>query len=409
MKIIDDKKNTIWNAIGITLNSFNSFFFLLIIKLINGMDIAGMFTYGFSLCCLFFYISIFYNRTYQVSDYKNEYSFNQYFTLRIITIIFSLILITVFSLINPFSSLKVAIIILIMIFRSIEALSECFYGDLQKNDKLYCTGISLTIKSLGGIIIFGVVDYFSKSIIYSLLSLIAVWIIVFIFYDYRLFKKCNDNRLELNTKNINKIIISTLSLCIFTVLSLYLINCQKFLITYTLSNDLQTIFGIILLPGTFTSLLGNYIIMPYVGKITEFYKNNDYKSIYKTVIKICSVLMCLGIIILIGCNFMGIPFLNIAFNIDLNNYKNEFLILFFGSIFVALCMIISNTLTIMRDNNRQLLVYGCSAILSTVITILLVNKHLLLGAALSYSISYIVCFILYLLLFIYNLIKMKRR
>jgi hypothetical protein len=49
-------KNFIWNNIGLTFNSFNSLFFLIIVRYINGTDIAGVFTYSFSLCCLFYII-----------------------------------------------------------------------------------------------------------------------------------------------------------------------------------------------------------------------------------------------------------------------------------------------------------------------------------------------------------------
>ena len=46
------KKNAIWNTIGITINSFNSLFFLIIINRINGVDIAGIFSFAFSVACL---------------------------------------------------------------------------------------------------------------------------------------------------------------------------------------------------------------------------------------------------------------------------------------------------------------------------------------------------------------------
>ena len=54
-----EKKNFIWNALGLTFNSLNSMFFFVTAELINGVNDAGVFTYAFSLCCLFFVFSIY--------------------------------------------------------------------------------------------------------------------------------------------------------------------------------------------------------------------------------------------------------------------------------------------------------------------------------------------------------------
>ena len=52
------KKNVIWNTLGLTFNSFNSLFFLIIINRINGIDDGGIFS--------------FYNELF----YRKEYSYN---------------------------------------------------------------------------------------------------------------------------------------------------------------------------------------------------------------------------------------------------------------------------------------------------------------------------------------------
>ena len=43
------KLNAIWNTLGITVNSFNSLFFLIIINRVNGVEIAGIFSFAFSI------------------------------------------------------------------------------------------------------------------------------------------------------------------------------------------------------------------------------------------------------------------------------------------------------------------------------------------------------------------------
>ena len=77
------KKNVIWNTIGVTLNSFNSLFFLIIINRINGIDDGGIFSFAFSLACLLFVIGIYAGRTYQVSDIRDELNDSEYLAIAI--------------------------------------------------------------------------------------------------------------------------------------------------------------------------------------------------------------------------------------------------------------------------------------------------------------------------------------
>lgn len=407
----DDKKNAIWNAIGITFNSFNSLFFLIVVKLINGMDNAGIFTYSFSLVCLFYYISTFYNRTYQVSDYKKNFSFNQYLTTRIITSILSLVLIFIFSLVSSFDEYKIIVIILLMAFRSIEAISDCLYGKMQQEEKLYKTGISLFLKAVIGLLIFIIIDLLTNSLLISIVSLIITNLMIFILYDMKECFKNNSNineKFKFDTSNIFKLLKLTFPVCLFTVLSLYTINCQKYVMTYSQSNEIQSIFGMIIMPGTIVSLLGNYLLMPFINRFTKYFENNDMKSIIKLTSLICLILLIIGFVIVFVCYFIGIPILNIIYSIDLSEYKMQFIILLVGAVFTALCMILSNVLTVMRENNKQIVIYGITGIITTVLSIFLIRQDGIMGAAVAYLASYVVCFLLFVILIGLRIIKLKK-
>ena len=79
------KKNVIWNILGITANAFISLFLLIIVRRINGITLSGIFSYAFSLACLFYVVAVYYNRVYQVADVENSFSINEYLTSRFLT------------------------------------------------------------------------------------------------------------------------------------------------------------------------------------------------------------------------------------------------------------------------------------------------------------------------------------
>ena len=283
----NDTKNFIWNCIGLSFNCFNSLFFLIVVKLINGLDIAGIFTYAFSLCCLFYVVSTYYNRAYQVSDFNNKFSFNDYYTCRIIMSIISLILIILLSIISKFSLYKIIVILLIMIFRIIESISDCFYGYIQKKGELYKVGISQTLKAIIGLIIFIILDLITNNIIFSIVSLIIINIILLVFYDYKNYKNLKGENLKFYTNNFSRIFKICFDVFTFSFLSIYLANCQKYIFTYFVSNEIQTIFGIIIMPATILLIIMCFFALR-IEQIAGYYKcrkcHHKYVPTYNNVL-----------------------------------------------------------------------------------------------------------------------------
>lgn len=398
------KKNFIWNIIGVSLYGFVSLFLLIIVKRINGLGLSGVFSYSYSICTLFLYVSMFYNRTYQIANYNSNKSFNQYFSTRLLTTIISLLIIFLFSIISGFDLAKISIIMLLMLFRSIDAVADCFYAFLQEKDSLYQVGISYTLKSIIGVLLFLIVDILLNNIFLSIIALVVVNILFFLLYDLRNFRSLNSNKIKLDFSNTKLIIKESLSIFIFSFLSIFLANVQKYVIVYYASDEIQSIFAMIIMPATVLSLVGYYLINPFINKLNNLYKNNDIKNFKKLSIQLVLSLFVVGFIGLVVCYYLGIPVLNLIYNIDLSEYKVGLLVIILASIFSASCMIISNYLVLFNKNNMQALFYLISSIVAIVICFIDKNNAIL-SATISYLVSYCINFLLYLCYYFYNLRK----
>lgn len=401
-------KNFIWNAIGLTSYCLVSMVLFIIVKLVNGINESGIFTYSYSICTLFFYISMYYNRTFQIVDNYKINGFNKFLSTRIITSFASIILIVIFSLISHFDSYKILIIFMIMLFKTIDAISDTFYGYFQQKDKLYLVGISYTLKSFIGILLFLITDLLFKSVFLSIVSLIIVNIIIFVLFDVNKFKKMFIDKIQLDLSDTKKIIKSSFSIFIFQIIAIYLANCQKYMITYISSNEIQTIFGILIMPATVLSLVGNYLILPFINKLGNYHQKKDYKNLNKLTIKIVLILFAIGLIIIAITNILGIPLLNLLYQLQLSEYKLDLLIIILSAIFSSASMIFSGVLTIINENRVQVYIYGFTSIIGTVVCYFATQHDIIFGASLSYFISCLLLFILYLLIYKYKLKKYSR-
>lgn len=395
------RKNILWNIIGATTNAFNSLLFTIIVTRINGTNDAGIFTYAFATACLLYVIGVYLGRTYQVTDINEENTNNDYIYNRITTCVIMLILSILFVMIKNYDIYKATIIVSLCGFKCIEAFSEVFYGIIQKNEELYKVGISMTAKAILGVLIFLLIDVITKNLIFSCVSIIIVNILFLIFYDIKNSKKAGLEIKKYNNKGNMRLLKIGFLTFFLTFLGLYLINAPRYAIDDLSTNEIQTIFGIIIMPATFMGLLGQFIIQPALTKFSNFMKNKEYEKLKNITIKILSLIIILGIIVLVVAYFLGIPVLELVYGINLSPYFISFIIIMIGAILYSIQVISSAILISMRKILGQVIIYSAISIISTFMSYYLVKGFDILGASISYCTTMFLVAILFIIYLIY--------
>lgn len=395
------RKNTIWNTVGITLNSFNSLFFLIIINRVNGVNTAGIFSFAFSIACLLYIVGIYSGRTFQVSDVKGDLNDREYLVHKFITCGIMIIFTFGFIFFKDYSLDKNLTIIILSLYKCLEAFSDTLYGYLQKNNELHIVGKSLFFKSLIGIIIFLAIDIFTKNIVLSCLGLVINSLIFVLLYDVKRSLTLMSNA-KIDYSNVFKLFKIGFSVFAFSFLAVYIVNVPKYVIDILLTDAFQTIFGIIIMPGTVMSLCGQYIMAPLLINIVGFYNRQEYKEFKNIVMKIVKILILLGVVVEIGAAILGIPVLSLVYAIDLSNYKLDLLLIIFGAILYAVAGVFSTALITMRKNNMQLVIYTIDSIFGAIICYILISNFGIHGATYGYLLTMTLHCILYIIYFIYE-------
>lgn len=394
------KKNFLWNVIGMTCNCFNSLFFMILITRINSMDDAGIFTLSFSIACLVYYIGTYAGRVYQVTNVNDSITDSDFIIHRAITCVMMIFISLMYCFISGDSLYKFTVVILLCIYKSLEAFSDVLYGVVQKNNNLYQVGISLTIKSVFALILFVVVDIVTRNIIYSILFAILAWILVIVLYDFKNVNYVSKFKLHFNISSLRDIFKNGFFVFIINFLSSYIVNAPKYALDGRASNELQAIFGIILMPATLISLGAQYFIQPFLEQLTSSFKNNDKKAFNKVVIKLLFITSGLGVICLIGAYILGIPVLSLVYGLELSAYLFELEIIIFGSILFALSLILSSALITVRYNFIQFIVFVITSVFGFFISIILITRFSIDGAAYAYSCIMLLEFFLYGLIYL---------
>lgn len=394
------KKSFFWNTLGSGLSSCNSLLFLVVVTRINGLINAGIFTLSYASACMFYVIATYSGRTYQVTETDSELNDSDFVFHRIISSIIMLIISILFGIINKYANTKMLVFVLLCILKSIEAICDVFHGIIQKNNRLDIVGKSLFLRSVLNIILFLVVDILTKSLILSTISLIVIDVIVLLLIDFRYSLKYKEKFTKFNYHAIYKIFSLGFFTFGFSFIANYLVNAPRYAIDSIMSEEYQTIFGIIVMPATIIMLINQFIIQPLITTLKNDYSDKDKKSFITLIIKIIIVTITTGLISIICAYFLGIPVLNMLYGIKLNNYLYSLLSILLGATLYTIANVLSNSLIILRKTKIQLILYIITSIFAFLISYKLVNLFGFNGAIYSYVLIMSMLLILYIIYFI---------
>lgn len=380
------KKDYIWNSIGSFLQSAISPILLIVITRLNGVGDSGLFSFAMSLSVVFWAISLWGGRTYQVSDAKKEFSSGDYIVVRFISSLIVAVFSISFCVLSGYDLIKTELIMVLVSFKILESIADSMYGVLQIHNKLYIVGISLTMKSVFGFMLFTLVDILTKNIIYGALSIFLVNIAVVIFYDIPWMKHVES--VGLTKKNImqaGKIMKKTAEVFVVVFLTMFSLNIPRYFLD-KYHYDQIGYFGIMAMPITLLTLFISFVLQPNVVNLSELLKKKKIKEFTKIVSKIDFITFTLGILFVVSSYLIGVWVLNTVFGIDINNFRIDLTIMVIGAVANAFVSIYVNLLIILRRFKGQFYTLLVTNILAVILSVYLIDRLAMLGSVLVFMI-----------------------
>lgn len=403
------KKNITWNMVGVSLNAFSSLIFLIIVTRINGTNSAGLFSFAFSLGLLFEAIGYYSGRIFQVTESNKNITNSDFINSRLIMSLVMIIVAIIYCISKNFDLGKIILIMLMTFFRSIESFADCIYAIIQKQNMLYKVGISFTLKFLISCCVFLIIDVATKNILLSTLSIVIIQLIILITYDIKNAEKYIIWKPKINRTNIILIYKTGFFTFLITFLTQYILNSPKYAIDELLTYNDQTIYGIISMPATFMVLISQLLIHPYLNNIRASIEQKDYKKYNNINLRLIGEYLLTSIVVLIIAYYIGIPVLELIYNIELVNYKMDFMIILFGSVIYGVAIMLSNSLIALRITIVQSISFFADCIIAYIMTRSLIGNYGFKGAVNSYFIIMIIVVATFSILYIIVLSLKERR
>ncbi len=380
---ISADQNAIWHTLGITLNAFYPIFLIIFITRFNGISQSGLFSFTFYFAAVLSTISMYGGRIYHVSEIDSKFTDSHFITLRYAASLVMFVVAAIICWLSGYDPFKVSLLFVQLAFRTVESISDSYYGIMQNNHNLSSVGKSFAMKSVISFSLFIGLDLLTHNLLISGFSFLIANYLILMVYDRKIVHRYTNA-----TRQFDRILLRLFRICfpifLFSFLQLLLMNATRYVVDITLSDEMVGYFGILLAPASIVTLFAQFVMQPYLRGISELHHNSDYMAFKRSVNKILVYLSGLGIIAVIVTYAFGAPLLSLVYGIDLMPYRIELTLVVLGGIFSGGAFVLSNILTVLRSFKGQYYIYGLSLVSAFALSFALIRLFGLRGALYSF-------------------------
>lgn len=380
------KKDIFWNSLGTSAWAFLSPLLLIIVTRVNGLADSGVFSFAFALALVMFTIACYGGRTYQVSDQHKLFSTNGYISQRIVTTIAVAIIATLFIIANGYDTRKSIIILLLVGQRIVDAISDVFYGILQKNNLLHIAGKSLFYKSLLSLAAFFALDMFSKNLALASLCLPVVSLAFLVAYDIPQSRKSEHFAFRIRSTETIQLLQATFLPFVIAASSLLFANVARYFIDIY-HPSLQGYFGIIVMPLSLITLLFSFIFVPAILPLSTMYNNGEFQNLNTAVRKIVGIVLGLTLTLAALTYFLGAPVLRVLFGLNFEAFRVELTLIVAVGAALSLGSLFTQIAIIARKLRTVAVVALASTLVLIALGLALTEPYEIRGAILAYVVA----------------------
>lgn len=320
-------KQAIQNIVGTFIYLFSIWLMTLVTVRVSNFYDAGILSLAITITNVFYVISCYGMRSFQVSDIIGEYSDQQYNNSRLITAIAGFTISLLFTIYLGYENSVFLAINLYMLFKSSEAFADVFYGIFQKNNRFDFISISLSAKGILGFTVYFCTLYFAKSLNLALALLFITSFASVIIYDLPRVKATVSPVFNFEKSNINATLLllkSTVLLMISLIIPQVLISIPRIYYEKHFSTELFGIFSSLSAPTIVIPTFVASALLPFLPQLAKYYNKGQKKETILTFSGFIGMTVIIGIVAEIGAYLWGTPVLEIMYGKGVLPYSEIF-------------------------------------------------------------------------------------
>lgn len=179
------RDNFLWTFMGNLVNAACLFSMTIVLAKLGSPEHLGQFALGLATTTPIFMFASLRLRDVQATDSKKEFSFGDYFALRLIGTALALLVVVGTVSLSSFQSQMLLIIFATACSKAVENISDAFYGLFMQHERLDRIAKSMIFKGPISLLGLGIGFYVTGSVFWGVVGLTLSRIVIMLSYDLR--------------------------------------------------------------------------------------------------------------------------------------------------------------------------------------------------------------------------------
>ncbi len=402
----------VWNTISAMMLALQGPVIQAVVSRTNGATDFGIISIAFSVATLIMYVGQYGLRRFQASDVLEQFSFEEYHGMRVVTCSLMIVASILYCLygraFKGYSPVKFAVIFTICMLKMITAYSDVYHGNMQQKGRFDVASKATAIRYTAEIIIFCVTVALTHDLLLSALVCVGCSAVMMVLLSMNAGSHhCRSLRPVFKTSAIKGLFIEGFPLFRGMFLNTYVSNAPRYAIDTYLTDDIQAVFSSIFMPVFVVQVAAQFIFNPLITSYAHMWNKKtlkSYNSFIKRIYKMSGLVAGLALLGIAVAATIGIPVLSAIFGLDLSPYKKELVIIMLGGGPLAFSVYFNTVIAIIRAQRSLVLCYGGTSLLALALSGIFVRDHGITGASWMYA---LLMTVLALSLFIAMLAKLR--
>ena len=387
-----DRSTYIWNTVSATVLAMQGMVIQAVVSRTNGATDLGIVSIAFSIATLMMYVGQYGIRRFQASDVKEQFSFEEYHGMRILTCIVMVVASLAYCIygraFNGYSSLKFAVIFMVCMLKLIMAYSDVYHGNMQQKGRFDVAAKATAIRYSAELLIFCAMLVLTHDLLLSAVVCVACSVVMMVMLSMNAGRHyCSSLRPVFRAPALKGLLIEGFPLFISMFLNTYVSNAPRYAIDAYLNDDIQAVFSCIFMPVFVVQVVAQFIFNPVIASYAHLWlrkTEESYRAFIKRIKKMCLVVAGLELLALVVAATIGIPVLSAVFGLDLSDYKTELLIIMIGGAPLAYSVYFSTVIAIIRAQRSLIVCYGVTSVMALALSKFFVGGYGIRGASWMY-------------------------
>lgn len=387
-----DRSTYIWNTVSATVLAMQGPVLQAVVSRTNGATDLGIISIAFSIATLMMYVGQYGIRRFQASDVKEEFSFEEYHGMRIITCMGLVIASLAYCLyglaFNGYSDLKFGVIFMVCMLKMIMAYSDVYHGNMQQKGRFDVAAKATAIRYTAELIIFCAMLVITRKLLLSAVVCVSSSVVMMGLMSMNAGRHyCKTIKPAFRKPALRGLFIEGFPLFISMFLNTYVSNAPRYAIDAYLNDDVQAVFSCIFMPVFVVQVVAQFIFNPVIASYAHLWlekTRESYNAFIGRIKKMCVAVLGLEVLALVIAATIGIPVLSAVFGLDLSDYKKELIIVMIGGAPLAYSVYFSTVIAIIRAQKSLIACYGVTSIMAILLSKSFVAKGGVTGAAWMY-------------------------